>query len=345
MRRYILTLTLAATAFAASHGQTKRMAVIGFSESYLREQPAYTAELGTQALMGSVVEIIAEEGYWKQVVTSEPYTAWCTDLGLVEMKHDRLAAYIAAPKYICTALHSTVREGASMEEDQISDLAMGCLVRVVMTEGKKPKPSVRKGWAEVMLPDGRKGWTPAGDLEEFAGWAAGRKAEPGNIIATAKMFCGVPYLWGGMSGKGVDCSGFTRMAWMMNGILLPRNASQQAKLGREIIMNTDHSITPDSPKMKAEMTARIQHLKPGDLLFFGTPETFFRKESISHVAIYLGGGRIIHASHVVRISSLIPGEEDYYENSWKLLKARRLFGWSGDGMTPITACPGYFLQN
>lgn len=345
MRRYILTLTLAATAFAASHGQTKRMAVIGFSESYLREQPAYTAELGTQALMGSVVEIIAEEGYWKQVVTSEPYTAWCTDLGLVEMKHDRLAAYIAAPKYICTALHSTVREGASMEEDQISDLAMGCLVRVVMTEGKKPKPSVRKGWAEVMLPDGRKGWTPAGDLEEFAGWTAGRKAEPGNIIATAKMFCGVPYLWGGMSGKGVDCSGFTRMAWMMNGILLPRNASQQAKLGREIIMNTDHSITPDSPKMKAEMTARIQHLKPGDLLFFGTPETFFRKESISHVAIYLGGGRIIHASHVVRISSLIPGEDDYYENSWKLLKARRLFGWSGDGMTPITACPGYFLQN
>ena len=345
MRRYILTLTLAATAFAASYGQTKRMAVIGFSESYLREQPAYTAELGTQALMGSVVEIVAEEGYWKQVVTSEPYTAWCTDLGLVEMKHDRLAAYIAAPKYICTALHSTVREGASMEEDQISDLAMGCLVRVVMTEGKKPKPSVRKGWAEVMLPDGRKGWTPAGDLEEFAGWAAGRKAEPGNIIATAKMFCGVPYLWGGMSGKGVDCSGFTRMAWMMNGILLPRNASQQAKLGREIIMNTDHSITPDSPKMKAEMTARIQHLKPGDLLFFGTPETFFRKESISHVAIYLGGGRIIHASHVVRISSLIPGEEDYYENSWKLLKARRLFGWSGDGMTPITACPGYFLQN
>ena len=345
MRRYILTLTLAAMTFAASHGQTKRMAIIGFSESYLREQPAYTAELGTQALMGSVVEIVAEEGYWKQVVTSEPYTAWCTDLGLVEMKHDRLAAYIAAPKYICTALHSTVRKGASMEEDQISDLAMGCLVRVVMTEGKKPKPSVRKGWAEVMLPDGRKGWTPAGDLEEFAGWAAGRKAEPGNIIATAKMFCGVPYLWGGMSGKGVDCSGFTRMAWMMNGILLPRNASQQAKLGREIIMNTDHSITPDSPKMKAEMTARIQHLKPGDLLFFGTPETFFRKESISHVAIYLGGGRIIHASHVVRISSLIPGEEDYYENSWKLLKARRLFGWSGDGMTPITACPGYFLQN
>lgn len=252
-------------AFAASYGQTKRMAVIGFSESYLREQPAYTAELGTQALMGSVVEIVAEEGYWKQVVTSEPYTAWCTDLGLVEMKHDRLAAYIAAPKYICTALHSTVRKGASMEEDQISDLAMGCLVRVVMTEGKKPKPSVRKGWAEVMLPDGRKGWTPAGDLEEFAGWAAGRKAEPGNIIATAKMFCGVPYLWGGMSGKGVDCSGFTRMAWMMNGILLPRNASQQAKLGREIIMNTDHSITPDSPKMKAEMTARIQHLKPGEI--------------------------------------------------------------------------------
>ena len=67
MKRIILTLALALTAFAASSGQTKRMAVIGFSESYLREQPDYTAELGTQALMGTVVEIIAEEGYWKQV--------------------------------------------------------------------------------------------------------------------------------------------------------------------------------------------------------------------------------------------------------------------------------------
>lgn len=345
MKRIILTLALALTAFAASSGQTKRMAVIGFSESYLREQPDYTAELGTQALMGTVVEIIAEEGYWKQVVTPEPYTAWCTELGLVEMKHDRLAAYLAAPKYICTALHSSVRKGPSDSDEQISDLAMGCLVRVVMKEGKKPKASVKKGWAEVMLPDGRTGWTPAADLAEFAGWAAGRKAAPENIIETARLMRGVPYLWGGASGKGVDCSGFTRMAWLMNGILLPRNASQQAKLGREIIMTADHSITPDSPKMKAEMTARIQHLKPGDLLFFGTPETFFRKESISHVAIYMGGGKIIHASHIVRISSLIPGDEDYYENSWKLLKARRLFGWSGDGMTPITACPAYFLQN
>jgi cell wall-associated NlpC family hydrolase len=343
MRRYILTLTLAATAFAASHGQTKRMAVIGFSESYLREQPAYTAELGTQALMGSVVEIVAEEGYWKQVVTSEPYTAWCTDLGLVEMKHDRLAAYIAAPKYICTALHSTVRKGASMEEDQISDLAMGCLVRVVMTEGKKPKPSVRKGWAEVMLPDGRKGWTPLADLESFEKWAQKPKPSENRIIATAKMFIGTPYLWGGASSKGLDCSGLVRLTWFMNGYLLPRNASQQVHLGREIIVTADHSITRDSEKFYDEMCRRIENLKPGDLVFFGNPETRWKKESITHVGIYIGNGEIIHASHKVRINSLIPGKSNYYENAHRLLKARRLFDWKGEGLTPISQSKAYNL--
>lgn len=325
------------------YGQTKRMAVTALSENMMRLNPDYESPLETQALMGTIVEIIGEESYWRQVVTPEPYTAWCTNLGLVEMTAEQINEYKAAPKYICTTQHSGVYETPSLKSRRLSDLSMGNLLRIVYTEGKKVKPSVKKKWAEVMLPDGRKGWTPAADLKPFAEWAGKQKLTAENIVNTAMQFEGTPYLWGGASSKGLDCSGLVRLTFMMNGHLLPRNASQQVNHGREIIMECDHSITPDSDKLYQEMLKRTKNLQPGDLVFFGSPETFWSKEKITHVGIYIGNGRIIHASHKVRVNSLIPGQKDYYENSHRLLKARRFINWQGPGMIPIIQSPAYFL--
>ena len=325
------------------YGQTKRMAVTGLSENMMRLNPDYESPLETQALMGTIVEIIGEDGYWRQVVTPEPYTAWCTNLGLVEMTAEQINEYKAAPKYICTVQHSGVYETPSVKSRRLSDLSMGNLLRIVYKEGKKVKPSVKKKWAEVMLPDGRKGWTPAADLKPFAEWAGKQKLTAENIVSTAMQFEGTPYLWGGASSKGLDCSGLVRLTFMMNGHLLPRNASQQVNHGREIIMECDHSITPDSDKLYQEMLKRTKNLQPGDLVFFGSPETFWSKEKITHVGIYIGNGRIIHASHKVRVNSLIPGQKDYYENSHRLLKARRFINWQGPGMIPIIQSPAYFL--
>ena len=325
------------------YGQTKRMAVTGLSENMMRLNPDYESPLETQALMGTIVEIIGEDGYWRQVVTPEPYTAWCTNLGLVEMTAEQINEYKAAPKYICTVQHSGVYETPSVKSRRLSDLSMGNLLRIVYKEGKKVKPSVKKKWAEVMLPDGRKGWTPAADLKPFAEWAGKQKLTAENIVSTAMQFEGTPYLWGGASSKGLDCSGLVRLTFMMNGHLLPRNASQQVNHGREIIMECDHSITPDSDKLYQEMLKRTKNLQPGDLVFFGSPETFWSKEKITHVGIYIGNGRIIHASHKVRVNSLIPGQKDYYENSHRLLKARRFIKWQGPGMIPIIQSPAYFL--
>ena len=325
------------------YGQTKRMAVTALSENMMRLNPDYESPLETQALMGTIVEIIGEESYWRQVVTPEPYTAWCTNLGLVEMTAEQINEYKAAPKYICTVQHSGVYETPSLKSRRLSDLSMGNLLRIVYKEGKKVKPSVKKKWAEVMLPDGRKGWTPAADLKPFAEWAGKQKLTAENIVNTAMQFEGTPYLWGGASSKGLDCSGLVRLTFMMNGHLLPRNASQQVNHGREIIMECNHSITPDSDKLYQEMLTRTKHLQPGDLVFFGSPETFWSKEKITHVGIYIGNGRIIHASHKVRVNSLIPGQKDYYENSHRLLKARRFINWQGPGMIPIIQSPAYFL--
>lgn len=325
------------------YGQTKRMAVTALSENMMRLNPDYESPLETQALMGTIVEIIGEESYWRQVVTPEPYTAWCTNLGLVEMTAEQINEYKAAPKYICTVQHSGVYETPSVKSRRLSDLSMGNLLRIVYKEGKKVKPSVKKKWAEVMLPDGRKGWTPAADLKPFAEWAGKQKLTAENIVSTAMQFEGTPYLWGGASSKGLDCSGLVRLTFMMNGHLLPRNASQQVNHGREIIMECDHSVTPDSDKLYQEMLKRTKNLQPGDLVFFGSPETFWSKEKITHVGIYIGNGRIIHASHKVRVNSLIPGQKDYYENSHRLLKARRFINWQGPGMIPIIQSPAYFL--
>ena len=341
-KRILSAICVMVIAFTG-YGQTKRMAVTALSENMMRLNPDYESPLETQALMGTIVEIIGEESYWRQVVTPEPYTAWCTNLGLVEMTAEQINEYKAAPKYICTVQHSGVYETPSVKSRRLSDLSMGNLLRIVYKEGKKVKPSVKKKWAEVMLPDGRKGWTPAADLKPFAEWAGKQKLTAENIVNTAMQFEGTPYLWGGASSKGLDCSGLVRLTFMMNGHLLPRNASQQVNHGREIIMECNHSITPDSDKLYQEMLTRTKHLQPGDLVFFGSPETFWSKEKITHVGIYIGNGRIIHASHKVRVNSLIPGQKDYYENSHRLLKARRFINWLGPGMIPIIQSPAYFL--
>lgn len=341
-KRILSAICVMVIAFTG-YGQTKRMAVTALSENMMRLNPDYESPLETQALMGTIVEIIGEESYWRQVVTPEPYTAWCTNLGLVEMTAEQINEYKAAPKYICTVQHSGVYETPSVKSRRLSDLSMGNLLRIVYKEGKKVKPSVKKKWAEVMLPDGRKGWTPAADLKPFAEWAGKQKLTAENIVSTAMQFEGTPYLWGGASSKGLDCSGLVRLTFMMNGHLLPRNASQQVNHGREIIMECDHSVTPDSDKLYQEMLKRTKNLQPGDLVFFGSPETFWSKEKITHVGIYIGNGRIIHASHKVRVNSLIPGQKDYYENSHRLLKARRFINWQGPGMIPIIQSPAYFL--
>ena len=207
----------------------QRYAVTDFSVNYLREKPDFTAELGNQLLMGTPVEITDREGYWIQVLSPDPYRAWCVDMGLTEMSEEEILAYVAAPKYICTAMYSRLMEAPDSNADQISDLVAGDLV-LAAGQGRK---HVRKGYVRVMTPSGIEGYAEASDIEKFDIWAGNADASAGNIISTARKFLGVPYLWGGTSVKGVDCSGFTRMVWFLNGVLLPRNATDWRKYRRK----------------------------------------------------------------------------------------------------------------
>ncbi len=308
----------------------KRYAVTTLSADYLREAPDFTAELGNQALMGTPVEILAGEGYWRKVRTPDPYTAWCVDLGLTEMSAEEMEEYIRAAKLICTADYSTVLKFPDIRKrEKVCDIVSGDLL---LSCGGRDRPEKIRGCFKVMLPSGETGYVPADDVEVFSKWAEERDASAENIISTAMNFLGVPYFWGGTSIKGVDCSGLVKMVWFLNGVLLPRNASQQARTGKAVNI-------PEEP------------LQKGDLIFFGSPEVTgpdgetVSPEKISHVGIYIGQGKFIHASRIVRINSLIQGEPDYYDLSWKMFKARRIIGCGEDeGIIRISDSPFYFPQ-
>lgn len=351
LKRIFLTAMLFAGLTASA--QNKQFAVTEFSTNYLRTAPDYESALETQELMGAVVEVTGQNGYWRQIVTPQPYTAWCTDLGLAFMSEDKVSEYIKTPKYIFTSLYGHVYSAASEKSETVCDLVAGAIMRKVdvgQDIRRAGKVKVKGEWAEVMLPSGKRGFVKKSDIRDFRLWAESAEANAGNIISTAKMFAGVPYLWGGMSSKGLDCSGLTRLTWLLNGVLLPRNASQQVRTGDDVAVDPDNSFGADSDGLREEMLRRVRNLEPGDLVFFGKPKdsagdgTTGTGYSITHVGIYIGDNHIIHSSHMVRINSLIPGESDYYENSHRLVKARRIIGaeGKGKGIIPIIDSPAYF---
>jgi hypothetical protein len=98
------------------------------------------------------------------------------------------------------------------------------------------------------------------------------------IIQIAQRYLDTPYLWGGRTMAGIDCSGFTQMVFKLNGIKIPRDAYQQADVGESVV----------------SLTAA----KTGDLAFFAD------SERISHVGILTGDGHILHASECVRIDKI-----------------------------------------
>lgn len=314
MKKFVITLTALLLA-VAMYAEQKRWAVVELSTIYMRLMPDYESPLETQELMGTVVEIVGQKGYWREIVSPQPYKAWCTDKGIVEMSEEEIKAYRNAPKCTFTELYGHIYERPSEKSVTICDLVGGDVMRIVGREKDPDNLLIRKSqrWTKVMLPSGKTGWVRTSQIKPHTGFKSIAKGE-GNaesisdklmekIIGSAMKLKGVPYLWGGMSPKGVDCSGLVRWSYLMNGILLPRNASQIVHCGDEVALD---------------------QMQRGDLVFFGTPAKGGKPQRVTHIGIYLGNNHIIHASHLVRINSLIPGDSDYYENAHRLIAARRL---------------------
>ena len=317
MRKLIICLLAGVLVFQTGFSQEKRWAVVNLSVNNMREQPDYAAEMGDQCLMGTLVEIVGEDSYWKQIVAPKPYKAWVNEMGLTEMTEAEKDAYLQAPKYICTADYARIWSEASEKSMGVCDFVAGDIVRKCLDA--KGKALTHRKFVKVLLPSGRTGWVRREAVEDFRDWTSARSATAEEVLNTAYRFIGVPYLWGGTSIKGVDCSGLAWSTYYLSGLLLPRNASQQAKAGTE--------VAPDE-----------EHLQPGDLIFFGRAATEDKPERITHVGIYIGDGMYIHSSQVVRINSIDPASEDYAGR--RPLRARRILG--DDSIQRIATSPYYF---
>ena len=264
-----------------------------------REEPEQKAELGTQILMGHTVRIWKRSGRWLLVQSKDGYLSWSEGGNLVRCAEKDAKAWENGPLLIVTAMEDQIVEAPNPSAQPVSDVVLGDLVKQAGESGE---------WYNVQLPDERHGFIPKKAATNLSLWKETRKAEPEAIERTARLFLGRPYLWGGNSPKGLDCSGFTKMVFFVNGIELNRNASHQALQGLPVPLDPEFA-----------------NLKKGDLLFFGWGGRRERQPRVSHVAIYLGNKMFIQSSQRVRVSSLDPASPVYDEQySRSLISAQRV---------------------
>jgi gamma-D-glutamyl-L-lysine dipeptidyl-peptidase len=252
-------------------------ALIKWGVSDLRRTPGRRNERVSQALMGETVRILEEREGWAYVrLAHDGYLGWVQGESLHRCTPEEAAAYAEA----CDRLVSGELPPAYALAP--SDAASGNdnpVVGKLPFGAKLPLVECRDGWTALRLPDGRLWW-----CAESATLPIAHRPRPDavGIAATLQLirrFAGVPYLWGGRSPFGYDCSGLAQTFWRFMGVTIPRDADQQFSAGQPVA---------GAPQ-------------PGDLLFFAddptdAPETGARLGHISHVAISLGDDEFIHAN-------------------------------------------------
>jgi len=276
--------TLLIAAFCCLPVFAQEYGVVNISVCNLRRTADFDAEMVSQALLGTPVHVlqISDNGNpWPQVQTPDNYTGWVHYAGIRRMSKEEYSAWNAAPKVVVTALTGLVYKEASDKSPVISDVVAGDRLQFL---GKKGK------WLQVQFPDGRKGYVHKSIAQTEAEWRKGLDQSAEAILKTAQSMLGFPYLWAGMSPKGMDCSGFVRTALFMHDIIIPRDCSQIYLTGERI---NDRS-----------------QLIPGDLVFFGR----YREDGSprpTHVGFYLGGNRFLHSMGLVQIGSFDPSDPYY----------------------------------
>ncbi|MDR0582461.1 MAG: C40 family peptidase [Prevotellaceae bacterium] len=288
---------------AAAVGE-KVYGVINVSVADTRTGADYSAEMATQLLLGAPVEILQPAGYWWRIKSIEKYVAWITGSSLVRMTRKEFNQWTSAPKIIFTDACGFAYETPNEQQQRVSDLVFGNQLKYEGESGNYYKTS---------YPDGRTAYVPKRQSKRYEDWLTSLRLTEESIVEQALMLKGIPYVWGGTSVKGMDCSGFSKTVYQMHGIILRRDASQQALTG-----------------IPVDISNGYDNLRPGDLLFFGKKASGGKKERVRHVAIYKGNKEFIHAAGYITINSLDPASPVYDEgNTREFIRAARIIGAVG----------------
>lgn len=296
---------------AELEGKTK--AVVNISVANLRSNPKHSAELATQATLGTPVKVLKKEGGWYYIQTPDKYLSWVDDGGITLMDSKRFDEWKAGDKIIYTKTYGHSYDAID-EKDIVSDLVAGDILEFV---------KLADDHFVAAFPDGRIALVRFDEAESYFGWIQKMNPSPENLVETSKSLMGVPYLWGGTSTKGMDCSGFTKTIYFLNGMVIPRDASQQVHTGKQIDENQN-----------------FENLEKGDLLFFGRKVTDSTKEKVVHVGMWVGNNEFIHASNMVRVSSIDPNADNYDEyNLNRYLRSKRILKEEDKDLIDLTKTP------
>lgn len=250
----------------------------------LRRHPAHTSEMKSQLLLGETVRILrpSRNGQWWWVRNdTDGYEGWVRSWGLVPCSATRANGWRERARGRVVRAYAEVRAGRGT----------GALVSPVVWNGRLIVGPVRAGHRSAELPDGRCGWIAAAAVTIGAKPAVG-------LVERIRSLLGVPYLWGGRTPVGLDCSALVQLLLLEQGVVLPRDAHEQYRASIPLPLSE-----------VAEF---------GDLLFFGSP-----RGRMAHVGLALGRGYFAHARGRVLIGSTDPRNPMCDSELLDQLRARR----------------------
>lgn len=293
--------------------------IINLSVANMRTRPGHDAEMATQSLLGTQVDILQKVKGEYRVRTPEGYISYVPTASVKALTNAEFEKWKNAKKVIYTTEFGKSYSKPDKKSLRVSDLVYGNILALTKEN---------KNFYEVTYPDGRIAFIPKDEAITLDKWLDSRNLTAENVLSSAHTMLGLPYLWGGTSVKGVDCSGFTKTSYYMNGYIIPRDASQQVLVGDKIeILGNDGHFDPE---------IALKNLKPADLLFFAGGKADNPNARVTHVAIYIGNGEFIHSAGTVRINSMLktaPNYDDFQTRT--VVAARRYIGSSDQNIEKI----------
>ena len=219
----------------------------------LYEKPTFSVPLASELTFVMELYILYEEGRWSFVRQRDGYLGWAYSPFMEDGPAPAATHLVLAPAV-------EVRTKADPASDVLTRLVSGTNVTVTESRGE---------WSRVEA--NKSGWVQSVHLRAIADIPKSIDEKRKTLIADAQRMTGVPYLWGGVSGNGIDCSGFARLLHQWIGIEISRDADMQCNDARPV--EPPHEV--------------------GDLFFFGENG---EQRKVTHVGISLGGWTVIHSS-------------------------------------------------
>jgi cell wall-associated NlpC family hydrolase len=219
----------------------------------LYERPSFSVPLSSELYYGTKLEILEEEKNWVFARQRDGYLGWVYRPYLKEGTAPKSTHLVTVPAIELRA-----------EPNNTSEITTRIVSGTAVVEEE-----TRDGWSCVAA--NRSGWMPSSYLRSLAELPSSLEERRETILNDSRHMIGTPYLWGGTSGNGIDCSGFTRLLHRWVGIGIPRDADLQQAAAK-----------PVEPPFEV-----------GDLLFFAEKDSY---RKITHVGVSLGGWTMIHAS-------------------------------------------------